>query len=173
MESENSLKSGASPEGVQDDGLTRENGGTANNAEQPFKYTEISSDPGLNSESLMAALSAGGEPRGMISAATVAQLMGLATVTDLKLVSSKVDLMMAKVSGMTVRLEKVLTIMNAAPTGSDLERIDVQIGALRGLIREVLTKLGVSFKDEALAAPGGKGNRAARAKPNEEEPAKT
>lgn len=79
--------------------------------------------------------------RGDISAATLGRLLGLATVGELKLIESKIDLMASKLNNMMVRIDRMTALFNALPTGSDLERIDVQIGALKSLIRETLGAL--------------------------------
>ena len=73
-----------------------------------------------------------------LSALTIGRMMGLATVQELALIESKIDLMATKVGNLTVRMEKVISSLANAPTGADLERIDVHIGALRTLIKEVL-----------------------------------
>ena len=74
--------------------------------------------------------------RGDVTAATVARMMGVATASELKLVEGKLDLLNTKLAGFGVRLEKMLALMTRAPTGADLERIDVQIGALKSLIKD-------------------------------------
>ncbi len=74
-----------------------------------------------------------------VSAATIGRMMGIATISDLKLVESKLDLMATKVANVTTRLEKALALLARMPTGADLERIDVQIGALRNLIRDTMS----------------------------------
>lgn len=73
-----------------------------------------------------------------VSAMAIAKMMGLATSLELKIVEGKLDLISSKFNTITARLERMLTILNAAPTGSDLERIDVQIGALRNAMQEAL-----------------------------------
>lgn len=80
-------------------------------------------------------------PRGEVSAATIARMLGLATVTEVKFLEGKIDLVSTKLNTITAKLEKAVSILNGTPTGSDLERIDVQIGALRAILTEVLTKL--------------------------------
>lgn len=82
-------------------------------------------------------LSVGDEPgRGEVSAATIGRMLGLASMRELNLLDGKLDLVMSKVNNLTVRLDKVLSVLGNAPTGKDLERIDVQIGALRTMLRE-------------------------------------
>lgn len=74
-----------------------------------------------------------------VSAATIGRMLGLATSSELKLIDGKLDLITAKLANLTVRLEKALSSAANAPTGSDLERIDVQIGSLRNLMVELLS----------------------------------
>ena len=92
--------------------------------------------------------------RGEVTAATVARMMGVATASELKLVEGKLDLLNTKLAGFGVRLEKMLTILNRAPTGADLERIDVQIGSLKALIKDSLTMIaGEAGQGKAKEAP--------------------
>jgi hypothetical protein len=79
----------------------------------------------------------GGESGGReVSAATIGRMLGLATASELKLMEGKIDLLSTRVNNMTVRMEKVISILGGAPTGSDLERVDMQIGSLRVMLRE-------------------------------------
>jgi len=86
-----------------------------------------------------------------VSAATIGRLMGLATTSELKLLEGKIDLMASKINNMMVRVDRLTVLFNSMPTGADLERIDVQIGALKTLIRDTLTAL--AGKDPAPAEP--------------------
>ena len=92
--------------------------------------------------------------RGEISASTIARMMGLATVSETKLVESKVDLLAAKLTAVQVKLEKAISMLGNVATGADLERVDVQVGALRQLIREVMA--GVEAKKDEDTAEEGK-----------------
>lgn len=94
--------------------------------------------------------------RGEVSATAVGMMLGLATSGELRLLEGKLDLMASKVSNLTVRMEKVLSAIQQMPTGSDLERIDVQIGALRSMIRDFLTNelAGRGVEDEDPAPRG-------------------
>ena len=76
-----------------------------------------------------------------ISAATIGRMMGLATVTDLKLLDSKIDLITTKLSGVTIKLDKALTMLNAVPTAADMERLDVQIGSVKTALRETIDSI--------------------------------
>lgn len=106
------------------------------------------------------ALSAKGaeQTKGEMSVATIARLMGVATATDLQVVEGKIDLLFSKVTAMTVRVEKIMNAINQAPTGSDLERIDVQIGSLKSMIRELVggTAGGDKGADKKKAAANPK-----------------
>lgn len=82
--------------------------------------------------------------RGEVSAQTVARLMGLMTQSDLKLLDGKLDLLVSRLGTISVRLDKVTTLLQQAPTGNDMERIDVQIGTLRSSMRELLSALKAS-----------------------------
>lgn len=98
-------------------------------------------------------LSVGDEPgRGEVSAATIGRMMGLASTRELNLLDGKLDLVMSKVNNLTIRLDKVLSVLSAAPTGKDLERIDVQIGALRTMLREGVSASSSNDSDSDGAA---------------------
>lgn len=90
--------------------------------------------------------------RGDISAATLGRMMGLATSGELKLLEGKIDLLSSKVNALTVRMEKVMSVISNAPSGADLERIDVQIGHLRTMIRETLERAGMQVPPAAADA---------------------
>lgn len=86
--------------------------------------------------------------RGEVSAATIGRMLGLATVGELNMLESKVDLMTTKMTAVGVRLDRIVSMLSAAPTGKDLERIDVQIAAMRQMLREGLAALNVKTSDE-------------------------
>lgn len=85
-------------------------------------------------------------PRAEVSAATIGRMLGLATSMELKLLEGKLELALTKINTFGARLDRIMNTLNKAPTGSDLERIDVQIGALRSMIRDALTDI---ISDEA------------------------
>lgn len=91
----------------------------------------------------------GEAPRTEMPVSAVARLLGVATATDLNLLDGKLDLMVSKVNALQTRMEKVLTVVNGMPSGADLERIDVQIGALRNLIKETLTGVAAAASSPA------------------------
>ncbi len=98
-----------------------------------------------------------------VTAATIGRMLGLATNSEIKLLAQKLDLLATKVNNLNVRLEKVGVLMAKAPTGSDLDRIDVQIGALRTLIKEALIS---AFGDKSEG--GDKGMKKAKIMSNKE-----
>lgn len=73
-----------------------------------------------------------------VSATTIARMMGVATSSELEVLESKIDVVASKINAITVKVEKMQAVLNRAPSGSDLERIDVNIGSLRSLIREAM-----------------------------------
>lgn len=82
--------------------------------------------------------------RGEVSAQTIARMMGLMTLSDLKLLDGKLDLLVSRLGTISVRLDKVSSLLQQAPTANDMERIDVQIGTLRSSMRELLAALKAS-----------------------------
>lgn len=91
-------------------------------------------------------------PRGEVSAATIGRMLGLASVRELNLLDGKLDLMMSKVNHLTAKLERITSILGSAPTGKDLERIDVQIAALRTQLAEYAGKPSSAGENPAAAA---------------------
>lgn len=75
-----------------------------------------------------------------VTAATIGRMLGLVTLSEFKLVESKIDLVSTRMNGVLTRMDKMLGILESAPTGSDLDRIDVQIGALKTMLKEALTE---------------------------------
>jgi hypothetical protein len=90
-----------------------------------------------------------------VSAATVGRMLGLATAAELRLVEGKLDLVLTKVSTLTVRLEKLQSALAALPNGSDLERIDVQVGMIRNMLRDLATHMGSPVAADKSAASSG------------------
>ncbi len=108
------------------DGQEKEKSFSAGESKSSVAETSIINDDGANMASRE------------VSASTIGRMMGLAGASDLKLLEGKVELMSTRVANLTSRMEKVLQALNNMPTGADLERIDVQIGALRTLLKEGL-----------------------------------
>ncbi len=88
------------------------------------------------------------EPLREVSAATVGRMLGLATVTELKLLEGKLDLITTKINAVQLKVDRVATAAAGFPSTSDLDRIDVQIGSLKNFIREMFS----GIKDPAAAS---------------------
>jgi hypothetical protein len=89
--------------------------------------------------------------RGEVSASTIGRMLGLATVGELHMLESKVDLLTTKLNAFSVRIDRIVSMLSSAPTGKDLERIDVQIAAMRQMLREGLAALNVKTADDGQA----------------------
>jgi len=96
-----------------------------------------------------------------VSAATIGRLMGLATVTEIQLIEGKIDALGTKLLALTQKFEKMLAWTNRAPTGADLERIDVQIGTLRTLIRDTMAGVAGEAMSQKGAAESGNAKKTA------------
>lgn len=72
-----------------------------------------------------------------ISGTAIARMMGVATSTEIKFLESKLDLISGRINNTGVKVDKIISQFQSLPTGSDLERIDVQIGSLKSLIRDL------------------------------------
>lgn len=72
--------------------------------------------------------------RGEISAATLGRMLGLVTSAELRVLEGKIDLMASRVNNLGIRMDKVIASLSGMPSGSDLERIDVQLGQIRAMI---------------------------------------
>lgn len=77
-------------------------------------------------------------PRVEVSAATVTRMMGIATTADLRLLESRVDLLASKVTGLLTKVDRVLSMFGSIPTSSDIGRLEIQVGALKTMLRELL-----------------------------------
>jgi len=86
-----------------------------------------------------ALLSADSRGRGEISAASLGRMMGIATTSELKVIEQKVDLLTTKLNGLSLKVDKLLSALNNLPSGGDMERIDIQIGGLKNMLKEILS----------------------------------
>ena len=102
----------------------------------------------------------GATSRPEVSASTIARMMGLATVNELALLEGKIDLLSTRITAMTAKLDRIAASVNGMPSGSDLERIDVQIGSLKSLIKEAL--VGIVSGAEAKSPAGTTGAAAGK-----------
>lgn len=72
-----------------------------------------------------------------ISGAAIARMMGVATSTELKMLEGKLDLIAGRVNHLGIRVDKIISQFHTLPSGSDMERIDVQIGSLKSIMRDL------------------------------------
>jgi len=77
-------------------------------------------------------------PRVEVSTATVTRMMGIATTADLRLLESRVDLLASKVTGLLTKVDRVLSMFGSIPTSSDIGRLEIQVGSLKTMLRELL-----------------------------------
>ena len=93
-----------------------------------------------------------------VSASTIGRMLGLVTLAEFRVVEGKIDLVMTRVASLLAKLDRIQQGLNSVPTGSDLERIDVQIGALRSMIRDVLGEqtLGAGVSEGGAKVQGDK-----------------
>ena len=71
-----------------------------------------------------------------LSASAVGRLMGLASSDEMRVLEGKIDLLTQRLAVMAAKLEKLTQVVGNAPTGADLERIDVQVGTIKALVRD-------------------------------------
>jgi len=76
-----------------------------------------------------------------VSAATITRMMGIAAVSDIKLLEGRIDLLTAKVVSMMAKLDKIVSTLASMPAASDIDRLEIQIGTLKSLVREVLEEI--------------------------------
>lgn len=110
----------------------------------PAATTVPTADPAAVTKILQAQDDKG---RGDVSAATIGRMLGLATSGELVMLESKMDLVATKISAVTAKVERMVSMLSAAPTGKDLERIDVQIAAMRQMLREGLEALKIETSE--------------------------
>lgn len=75
-----------------------------------------------------------------LSAAALGRLLGIATSAELKVFESKIDLLTQKMAGMAAKIEKLTQAVNKVPSANDIERIDVHVGAIKAMLRELMGK---------------------------------
>jgi hypothetical protein len=97
-----------------------------------------------------------GSARGEVSGATIARMMGLATANELSMLEGKIDLLSSRVNNIIAKFERLQTTLNHFPTNTDLDRIDINVGSLKTLIRETLDQL-TSVQAEKERAKGDEG----------------
>lgn len=77
-------------------------------------------------------------PRVEVSAATVTRMMGIASTADLRLLEGRVDLLTSKVTGLLTKVDRVLSMFGSIPTSSDIGRLEIQMGSIKSMLRELM-----------------------------------
>lgn len=108
------------------------------------------------------------EPVREVSAATIGRMLGLATTTELNLLDGKIDLLATKISGVQIKLDKLMGSLNSLCTGSDLDRLEVQISSIKSLIRDSLggASAGASSTPTAASSAAPAGDAPKKPRPN-------
>jgi len=104
-------------------------------------------------------------PRVDVSAATVARMMGIASTNDLRLLEGRVDLLTSKVAAILTKMDRCLSMFGSIPTASDIGRLEVQVAAIKSMMRELLDSVGApvsSGKDQADRAAAQEQSRKLR-----------
>lgn len=86
-----------------------------------------------------------------VSAGTITRMMGIASTSDLRLLEGRIDLLTAKVSGLITKVDRVVSMFGSTPSASDIDRLEIQVGTLKGLIKEVLEIISSEADNRALA----------------------
>jgi len=90
-------------------------------------------------------------PKVEVSAGTITRMMGIASTSDLRLLEGRIDLLTAKVSGLVTKLDRILSMFSSVPSASDIDRLEIQIGTLKSLVKEVLEVTSAEADKRALA----------------------
>ena len=102
-------------------------------------------------------------PKVEVSAATITRMMGIATLTDIKLIDGKLDLLSTKLNTLTAKVERLTTMLSSAPNASDIDRLDIQVGSVKTLVREVLAAVSDVSNQAGDAAASAEQSRKLRA----------
>lgn len=73
-----------------------------------------------------------------VSASTVVKMMGLSTSSELKLIEGKIDLLAGRMGNLSIRLERLMTLLNNTPSTNDIERLESQISGMRNMLKEMV-----------------------------------
>lgn len=100
--------------------------------------TENGADQASQPGAAAASSNASTQPKVEVSAATIARMMGVATQSDLKLLDGKLDLLTTKLNSMIAKVDRIQTSLSSAPSASDIDRLDINVGSVKMVVREVL-----------------------------------
>ena len=76
-----------------------------------------------------------------VSARAIGRLMGLATVSELRLLDAKLDSISSRMESVVGRVDKCMEQISKLPSGSDHERVEVQLASIRSQLKELLQHL--------------------------------
>ncbi len=74
--------------------------------------------------------------RGEVPASTLARMMGVATVADLKLLDSKLELLATKVGSLVAKFDRFSSVISNLPSTNDMDRLEAQLAQIRALFRD-------------------------------------
>lgn len=81
-------------------------------------------------------------PRVDVSAATVARMMGIASISDLRVLEGRIDLLTSKVAAILTKMDRCLSMFGSLPSASDIGRVEVQLAAMKSMMRELMDSVG-------------------------------
>lgn len=81
-------------------------------------------------------------PRVDVSAATVARMMGIASTNDLRVLEGRIDLLTSKVAAILTKVDRSLSMFSSIPTASDIGRLEVQLAAVKTMMKELFDAVG-------------------------------
>ena len=81
-------------------------------------------------------------PRVDVSAATVTRMMGIASVSDLRVLEGRIDLLTSKVAAILTKVDRCLSSFASVPTASDIGRLEVQLAAVKTMMKELFDSVG-------------------------------
>lgn len=79
--------------------------------------------------------------RAEVSAKAIGRMMGLATVSELRLLEAKIDVTNTRLEALGHKLDKCTEQLSKLPSGADQERVEVQLASIRGQLKELLQQL--------------------------------
>jgi hypothetical protein len=80
-------------------------------------------------------------PRVDVSASTITRMMGIASSNDLRLLESRLDVLTSKVAGLVAKVERVLSMFSGLPSSSDMDRLELQVGTVKSMVRDLSDSL--------------------------------
>jgi hypothetical protein len=92
-------------------------------------------------------------------------MMGIASTSDLRLLEGRVDLLTSKVAAILTKMDRCLSMFGSIPTASDIGRLEVQVAAIKSMMRELLDSVGApvsSGKEQADRAAAQEQSRKLR-----------